>query len=82
MGKSYCCVSFLSGIVLKHKINNPETYTTYLDKDHSTIQVAQQAKYTERSQIFGLMLNGLVNNFSVMLGRRHRFLGITSTFGG
>ena len=29
-----------------------------------------------------LMLNVQVNNFSVMLGRSHRFLGITSTFGG
>ena len=29
---------------------------------------------------FGLMLNVPVNNFSVMLGRSHRFLGITSTF--
>ena len=27
-----------------------------------------------------LILNVLVNNFSVMLGRSHRFLGITSTF--
>ena len=26
------------------------------------------------------MLNVPVNNFSVMLGRSHRFLGITSTF--
>ena len=31
---------------------------------------------------FGLMLNILFNNFSVMLGQSHRFLGITSTFGG
>ena len=31
---------------------------------------------------FGLMLNVPVSNFSVMLGRSHRFLGITSTFGG
>ena len=31
---------------------------------------------------FGLMLNVPVNNFSVMLGRSHCFLGITSTFGG
>ena len=30
--------------------------------------------------LFGLMLNVTVNNFSVMLGRSHRFLGITSTF--
>ena len=28
------------------------------------------------------MLNVPVNNFSVMLGRSHRFLGITSTWGG
>ena len=28
----------------------------------------------------GLMLNVPVNNFSVMLGLSHRFLGITSTF--
>ena len=28
-----------------------------------------------------LILNVPVNNFSVMLGRSHRFLGITSTFG-
>ena len=32
--------------------------------------------------LFGLMLNVPVNNISVMLGRSHRFLGITSTFGG
>ena len=31
---------------------------------------------------FGLMLNVPINNFSVMLGRSHRFLGITSTPGG
>ena len=30
--------------------------------------------------VFGLMLNVPVNNFSVMLGRSHRFLGITSAF--
>ena len=29
---------------------------------------------------FGLMFKVPVNNFSVMLGRSHRFLGITSTF--
>ena len=29
-----------------------------------------------------LILNVPVNNFSVMLGRSHHFLGITSTFGG
>ena len=29
-----------------------------------------------------LMLKVAVNNFSVMLGLSHRFLGITSTFGG
>ena len=28
-----------------------------------------------------LILNVPVNNFSFMLGRSHRFLGITSTFG-
>ena len=28
-----------------------------------------------------LILNVPVNNFSVMLGRSHHFLGITSTFG-
>ena len=31
---------------------------------------------------FGLMLNVPVNYFSVMLGRSHRFLGITSTIWG
>ena len=31
---------------------------------------------------FALMLNVPVNNFSVMLGRSHRFLSTTSTFGG
>ena len=31
---------------------------------------------------FGLMLNVPVNNFSVMLGQSHRFLGITSSFLG
>ena len=29
-----------------------------------------------------LMLEVPVNNFSVMLGQNHRFLGITSAFGG
>ena len=28
-----------------------------------------------------LILKVTVNNFSIMLGRSHRFLGITSTFG-
>ena len=32
--------------------------------------------------LFVLMLNVPVNNFSVILGRSHRFLGITSTFQG
>ena len=31
---------------------------------------------------FGLMLNVAVNNFSVILRRSHRFLGVTSTFLG
>ena len=31
---------------------------------------------------FGLMLNIPVNNYSVMLGKSHHFLGITSIFGG
>ena len=31
---------------------------------------------------FGLMLNILVNNFSVMLGQSHRFQGITINFLG
>ena len=30
--------------------------------------------------LFGLMLKVPVNNFSIMLGRSHRFLSITSTF--
>ena len=32
--------------------------------------------------LFGLRLYVPVNNFSVMSGRSHRFLGITSTFLG
>ena len=32
--------------------------------------------------LFVLMLNVQVNKFSVMSGRSHRFLGITSTFRG
>ena len=31
---------------------------------------------------FGLVLNIPVNNFCVMLGQGHRFLGFTSTFWG
>ena len=31
--------------------------------------------------LFGLSFNVPVNHFSVMSGRSHRFLGITSTFG-
>ena len=33
------------------------------------------------SWLVDLILNVPVNNFSVMLGRSHHFLGITSTFG-
>ena len=40
------------------------------------------SSYKEDFFGFGLMLNVPVNNFSVMLGRSHRFLGITSTFWG
>ena len=32
--------------------------------------------------LFVLMLNVPVNNFAVMSGRNHRFMGITSTFWG
>ena len=35
--------------------------------------------YLTGSCLFVLMLNVPVNNFSVILGRSHRFLGITST---
>ena len=38
--------------------------------------------FSPKKVSFGLMLNVPVNNFSVMLGRSHRFLGITSTFWG
>ena len=34
-----------------------------------------------RFRFVSLLLNVAVNNFSVMSGRSHRFLGITSTFG-
>ena len=34
-----------------------------------------------RFSLFVFRLNVPVNNFSVMSGRSHRFLGITSTFG-
>ena len=37
-------------------------------------------KFIKLSIFICLMLNVPVNNFSVMLGRSHRFLGITSTF--
>ena len=38
--------------------------------------------YTRMYEFYSFMLNVPVNNFSVMLGGSHRFLGITSTFGG
>ena len=55
-------------------------------KENKKINWPQKKKKSDSSKRiwfwFGLMLNVLVNNFSVMLGRSHRFLGITSTFGG
>ena len=39
-------------------------------------------KLNYKENLFGLVLNFPVNNFSVMLGRRHHYLGITSTFWG
>ena len=38
--------------------------------------------FNEERGLFVLMLNITVNNFSVISGRSHRFLGITSTFRG
>ena len=45
-------------------------------------EVANTGIYEQINFFFGLMLNVPENNFSVMLGRSHRFLCITSTFGG
>ena len=47
----------------------------------STLKIRQQKEYLFVC-FFLLMLNVPVNNFSVISGWSHRFLGITSTFRG
>ena len=51
-------------------------------KNNSVFVIFTFENLTKHKLTTSLILNNwpLVNNFSVMLGRSHRFLGITSTF--
>ena len=81
-----CCfyICTLEYFILAIQINLSsslvQAYTSYL-KRKPVFQCLQQG----RTQVFVLvclMLNILINNFSVMLGQSQGFLGITSTFWG
>ena len=48
---------------------------------HPLVHLARDVLCILLNFLVHLILNVRVNNFTVMLGRGHRFLGITSTFG-
>ena len=64
------------------KIHDRYDMTSSVNRGHKALM--KQTEETMKQILFlvCLKLNVPVNNFSVMFGRSHRFLGITSTFGG
>ena len=72
--------------------NEPKSWLSVSSGDRQSIK-GHHPKYNSYTDLLSvlillcfvvncwLILNVPVNNFSVMLGRSHRFLGITSTFG-
>ena len=58
--------------ILKQELNGTKAYENTSTDEKSVVNFVC---------LFDLILNVPVNNFSVMLGRSHLFLGITSTLG-
>ena len=64
-------------------VGNPHDRFSH-DKAHMNLVTTKPVIGTSKQPLFVLFvlrLNVPVNNFSVMSGQCHRFLGITSTFG-
>ena len=59
------------------KISDVAIWTPYAVKTNNVIREVHRRRH---KFWFVLMFNVPVNNFSVLLGLSHRFLGITSTF--
>ena len=76
---------FLEGFVyIVTHCQHPVRKSRFHDKSHNTkLNVDIFAMLSKAlADLVCLLLNFRVNNFSVMLGRSHRFLGITSTCWG
>ena len=58
------------------------SFTLQAEKDPIKYEWPQHYSHYKFCFLIVLMLNVSVNNFPVMSGRSHRFLGITSTFRG
>ena len=64
------------------KITDHYDMTSSVYRAHTSIMEQTEGTMKTDIVLVCLKLNVPVNNFSVVLGRRRRFLGITSTFGG
>ena len=89
----YDFVKYLNKLQLHCNIINKiiTTITRYFDKVINYLQSLRLMRYfnlqlhlvkREGFCLLELILNVPVNNFAVMSGQRHRFLGITSTYRG
>ena len=75
-----CIESFIE-FTIPRAIQNPVMQKVCPNGLHPLVQLARDVLCILLICLVHLILNVPVNNFTVMLGQGHRFLGITSTFG-
>ena len=75
-----CIESFIE-FTIPRAIQDPVMQTVYPNGLHPLVHLARDVLCVLLICLVNLILNVPVNNFTVMLGRGRRFLGITSTFG-
>ena len=75
-----CIESFIE-FTIPRAIQNPVMQKVCPIGLHTLVHLARDVLCVLLICLVHLILKVLVNNFTVMLGRGHRFLGITSTFG-
>ena len=75
-----CIESFIE-FTIPRAIQNPVMQKVCPNGLHPLVHLARDVLCILLICLVHLILNVPVNNFTVMLGQGHRFLGITSTFG-
>ena len=81
----YMCKTCIEGFIeftIPRAIQNPVVQKVCPNGLHPLVHLARDVLCILLICLVHLILNVPVNNFTVMLGLGHRFLGITNTFGG